>query len=156
MKQGATFAVVALLVSGCVYAPNHGDHVGTRSSSIYFSIFGTQSAASFQMTCSHHYGNTQTVSTFTGGTSPTTLAGETVYATQRNVTLPSSCWESWSGPGYSYITYVRVLQNGYNAMVYDQAGLDCLHEQLGDGVGPITAGYDCRYDGNDILLFANP
>ena len=40
--------------------------------------------------------------------------------------------------------------------VFDAPGLDCLWEAIGDGTGPITAGYNCKRDGADILLYATP
>lgn len=151
----ATFAS-GCAAFGCVVSPQHGDHVGSRSSPIDFDIYATSSGASMQLTCSHHHGNTMVVSEFTAGTTPFTMHGETVYASGRTLTLPLSCWESWSGPGYSYITYVRVKQGEYNALVFDEPGIACLGEQLGDGVGPISAASECHRDGADILLFANP
>lgn len=156
MKKWVFASALCASGLGCVVSPIHGEHVGSRSSPVYFDIYATSSGASMQMTCSHHYGNVQVVSNFTGGTSPATIYGETVYPSGRSVTLPSSCWETWSGDDFSYITYIRVKQGEYNALVFDEEGSECLGDQLGMGVGPISAALECRRDGPDILLLANP
>jgi len=109
-----------------------------------------------QITCSHHYGPATVIANYTGGTSPVVINGETLYASPRTMTLPSSCWESWSGPNYSYITYIRVRQGEYYSYVFDEAGSICLGDQLGMGEGPTPATLDCARSGPDILLLANP
>jgi hypothetical protein len=149
-------ALLCAALSSCVINPHHSQHTGTRATPIRFEIFSITPNASITVTCSHHYGNVMNVTSFTGGSNPITYAGQTVYAKTMNITLPQGCWEPWSGPNYSYITYIRVKQGGYNSAVFDEAGLDCLFDEIGDGTGPITAGINCRYDGSDILLFANP
>lgn len=156
MKNASTMALVLVALPSCVVSPNHGDHVGTRSTPISFDVYATSSGADLEITCSHHYGNRTSVRSYTGGTSPVTLHGDTVYPSGITLTLPNSCWESWSGPGYSYITYIRVFQGEYNALVFDDAGVSCLGDQLGMGVGPIAGAVECHRDGPDILLFANP
>lgn len=150
------FAALCAVAVACVIEPYHGKHIGTRSTPITFEIFATKANAALTVTCSHHYGNLQTIDTFVGGSSPITYAGETVYMKKRTITIPNSCWESWSGNGYTHITYIRVKQDDNFTSVFDQAGVDCVFEQIGDGVGPITAGFECQLDGKDILLYANP
>lgn len=145
-----------LAASACVVTPNHGDKIGSRSSSVKFEIFATKPNAALSITCSKHYGPATIIATFTGGNSGITYANETVYMKKHTMVIPSACWESWSGPNYSHITYVRVKQDNNNAVVFDAAGADCLFEQIGDGVGPITAGIECKRDGADILLLADP
>lgn len=152
----ALLCAALLAASACVVTPNHGDKVGSRSSSVPFEIFATKPNAALSITCSKHFGGATTIASFTGGSTPVTYAGETVYMKKHSMVIPSACWESWSGPNYSYITYIRVKQDNNNAVVFDAAGSDCLFEQIGDGIGPITAGFECKRDGPDILLLADP
>jgi hypothetical protein len=153
LRWSCAVALTAAL-SACVVNPHHGQNVGPRSTPITFEIFATKANAALSVTCSSHYGSPTTIASFTGGSDPITYAAETVYAKKRTITIPTACWESWSGSGYSFITYIRVKQDDSYAVVFDATGLDCLYEAIGDGTGPVTAGFDCKREGPDILLYA--
>jgi len=152
-RWSCVFAFCAAL-SACVVNPHHGQNVGPRNTPITFEIYATKPNAALSVTCSSHFGPASTIATFTGGSNPITYAEETVYAKQRTITIPNSCWESWSGSGFNFITYIRVKQGNDYAVVFDAPGLDCLWEAIGDTTGPITAGFNCKRSGADILLYA--
>lgn len=153
LRWTSIFALCAAL-SACVVNPYHGQNVGPRNTPITFEIYATKPSAALSVTCSSHFGSPVTIATFTGGSNPIKYADETVYAKQRTITIPDSCWESWSGSNYNFITYIRVKQGSDYVAVFDTPGLDCLWEAIGDGTGPITAGANCKRDGADILLYA--
>lgn len=157
MKKQPTFARTLLtsllaLNGACVISPYSGQTVD-RNAPVRFEIYATSPNASIRLECRHHYSSVLWSTTITGGSNPITYGGDTLYPKTVNITIPSTCWETW---GSQYITYIRPFQGSYNMAVFDEAGQDCVFDQVfGEQVSPISAGLDCRKQGNDILLLSN-
>lgn len=145
----------AAMLSGCVISPNHGEHIGNTSSTIDFQIYALGPNVPVTVTCSHHYGDPQPVATVHSSTSPITFNGQTVYAANFSQVLPSGCWDSWYSSDFNYITYLQVDVDGYSAANYTEEGIECLGDKFAEGIGPVTAGGQCRTSYNAILLYAD-
>lgn len=125
-----------------MFSPNWGDVIPTTTSAVSFSFYGTQAGATITVDCAPGilepvFNNAFSV---TGGSTPWTYNGETVYNTSTSRVLPSHCWGTYHGKP---TTRLRPRQNGSTMMVYDDAGLACLSTEFGNGHGPVTAGYNC-------------
>lgn len=155
MQRTAVYLALGLigaLGSACVISPYSGETVN-RHQPIRFEFYATTPNAALKLECRHHYGSVLWSTTITGGSNPITYNGDTLYAKNVNVTIPSTCWEPWSG--YGYITYVRPQQGTYNMAVFDEEGQDCVFDKVfGEGESPVVAGNECKLTTKDILLIS--
>ena len=133
---------LSITAGACMLTPYHNQELPSRSSSLSFSFYPTTPDTPITLECAPGLiGDPYTlVFTIQSSDEPWDYQGDTLYPTSTSRILPDSCWRMVHG---RYATRLRPKQNGSSMMVYDQDGHNCLGQRLGEGEGPVSAGYEC-------------
>ncbi len=161
MKLSSLPLLVALAgpLAGCVWSPNHQQ---TIDRTVPFDISGWSQFSGATITLqafNYEVGNWTTVP----GVQTTAAAGglwsdPTLYSYElENVLLQSKYWiPPGAGCETGGMASLRVFENGYKMVAYDEAQRDCVWDQVwNDGEHPAHAGYDCGTS-SQLVLFSPP
>ncbi len=153
---GAMVAVVLGNSTACVYGPFYDDTIASTGSTVTFNLYATKPSALMTAECANHYSPFIEFGSKVAGTSPSTLAGESIYSAQLKKVIPASCWDLGFGKP---VTWVRFFQkkdgDTFAVQVFDQDGPECISDHVDDGEGWLTAGWACRRtEGQQLRLFA--
>jgi hypothetical protein len=141
--------------------PVFGEDIGDHRSAVSFELFAIAPGATMTLGCSlpmigeppeylREKVYTEFARTTAAATPYLTVEGDSVYRAVATGTIPDSCW--LGGPPFMF-TYVRAQEDGFTALVFDDAGIGCLlHEILTLRRSPIDSGYRCamRYGGGEL------
>ena len=153
------------LAASCVVSPTDQQRIKPSDPlalSGYASIAGTTLRVQAK---NQRTGAWDVVATFTATTTPTTIAGDTLYAwngslifTQVNTADPWRCYFSIPGsnpcqvPEPAANAQIRVLQgDGSVLTTFDDGGLTCVIGKLNEGKTWLTAGYECRDNNSPVI-----
>ena len=156
-KHLETMLALALLNgTGCVYGPFYDDTIATKSTTVTFNLYATKPAALMTAECANHYTPFTEFGSQIASTTPSTVAGESIYSAQLKTVIPASCWDDGFGKP---VTWLRFFQkkdgDSFAVQVFNQNGPECISEHVADGEGWLTAGWACRRtEGQQLRLHA--
>lgn len=113
----------------------------------------------------HRTGAWDTIAAFTATTTPTTIAGDTLYAWSGSVTFTQANgvddWRCYFAipatnpcqvPLPAADAQVRVVQSdGTTLTTFDSGGLSCVLTKLNEGKGWLVAGHECRDNDSPVI-----
>lgn len=155
-----TAAVLSLGLGACVTDPVHDKVVPSRSTRIQVQAFTTSASTPMQVQCRPYLtgGAWTTVANLTGASEPSLRPRQgDLYPIDANIIVPNHCWFSWHS---QYTTELRFMAGPYSSgqtaafSVYDTPGIDCLLQQMVDGVSYFDMMKTCRLktsSGSDAL-----
>jgi hypothetical protein len=145
--KGVSLVSVCLLSAGCMVGPTWGTWVDDHTHAIDFNLYAIKPSAKMTLECSTPWwvgtSYQQFAEVTASATALITVGGGSIYVANVSRVVPEACWGSYHGT--EVVTDIRPKQDGWNAAVFDDAGLDCaVHEVLVEHKSPIDAGQDCR------------
>jgi len=153
-------AVVVLALaggSGCVYGPFYDDTINSTTSSVTFNVYATKPGAVMTAECANHYSPFSQFGSKVASTTPSTLAGESIYAAPLQKVIPASCWDHGFGKPVTWLRFFQKKDGDTLAVqVFNADGPSCVADHIADGEGWLTAGWACRRtEGQQIRLWAD-
>jgi len=146
LMKASALTTATMLLSGCLLiTPYNNQVLSSRSSSIPFQAWTTQSGATLKVECMptnrfgpdiSSHGSWSQITTVTSSDDATRdLTGARRYSASKMMTLPQSCWYQNRSNGW-YYSSIRVLQDDYlNADTFEyytlnRSGIDCTAESV--------------------------
>lgn len=165
VPQLCLVASLGVGASACVVAPTDWDRIQPSepiAMTGYASLAGTAVRVQAK---NQRTGAWDVVATYTASSTPTTINGDTLYGwsgsltfTQVNNADPWRCYFAIPGSNPCQVplpaadAQLRVLQGDGSALTtFDEDGLDCVIDKVGQGEGWLAAGYACR-DANSPVI----
>jgi hypothetical protein len=156
--KGVLFATAATLTaSGCVFGPFYDDEIASTTTQVTFSLYALNPGATVTADCATHYSGFSQFGSKVASTTPTTINGESIYSAQLKKVIPASCWDYGFGKPVTYLRFREHMPSGPKKLfIFDQDGPECISNELEDGKGATTAGFNCAYTDTDntLRLFA--
>lgn len=157
MKKKLATATLAVSLGGCVIGPQDGWSYSSRSSTISFVGYASESAAEVVIQCRNSSGAWIDI----GGDTANISAGNPTHADPLfqfydQVVIPNTCWENLGEFGYEARVRVREPDAAYVKTLYtfDEDGILCLNGELASGEEWVPAGAQCA-SGTELRLYAN-
>lgn len=165
ISQISFAALCFSLLASCVVSPTDQQRIkpwDPISMSGYTSLAGSTVRVQAK---NQRTGAWDQIASFTATTTPTTIAGDTLYAwsgsltfTQINAPDPWRCYFAIPGtnpcqvPEPAADAQLRVLQSdGTVLTTFDDTGISCVFDKLSLGSSWLSAGYECRDNNSPVL-----
>lgn len=154
--------VTLLVAPACVLEPSWGES-STRRDPIDFSGTASRANAPLRVQAwNHDASGFETVASFTGGTTRYATEPDLYGWSRPAVRLADRYWVptgfGCASGGMANLRVQEINSDGTtrDLATFDQAGKDCLYDQIGDGAHPVAAGNACKLEDETIVLFSPP
>lgn len=158
MQKKLATAALAVSLGGCVIGPQDGWSYSSRSSTISFVGYASESEADVVIQC--RVVSTGAWTDIGGDTADVSPGNPThedpLFQFYDTVVIPNNCWQSQGEFGYRARVRVREPDAAYIKTLYtfDEDGILCLNAELASGEEWVPAGSVCA-SGSELTLYAN-
>lgn len=150
-------AVLSVSLAGCVVTPHDGWSYSSRSSTISFLGYASESEAEVVIECQHATtGAWVEIGGDTANTNPgNPIHDHPLFEFYDQVVVPNGCWTNHVEFGYSTRVRVREPEASYVDQLYtfDDDAMLCVNEKLSNGQEWVPAGAQCA-SGTTMTLWA--
>ena len=157
MQAKLAAAALAVSLGGCVIGPQDGWSYSSRSSTISFVGYASESEAEVVIQCRNTSGTWINIGGDTADINPgNPTHTDPLYQFYDQVVVPNSCWRNNGEFGYSARVRVREPDAAYVKTLYtfDGPGMACLNGELASGEEWVPSGSQCA-TGTEMTLYAN-